>query len=143
MGKGQWSLVRTPDTEEALLGLQRYFLLSYREEARARYPLAWRLLPLASGARLDLVAINGGRRAHFFYRATAGEEDVTYIHDVTVAGAGDDEETEARFLGRQFKAGDHQCHFAVKPPWQDHFERVGRLARRLVPDHARQFQPAP
>lgn len=125
----------TADAEHLLEALHRFFLLSYREEAQRRMPAGWTRLPLAVSSHVDVVAVNGGRRAHFLFAPATGERHGGRMHDVTVAGDAVDADREKAFVARQFETRRHVVHFVVRPPFDERFERVGRMARESVADH--------
>lgn len=129
----------TADAEHTLRALHRFFLLSYREEAQRRLPGAWIRLPLAVSSHVDVVAVNGGHRAHFLFSSTDREGHGGRIHDVTVAGEPADPDAEKAFVARQYRTAGETVHFIVRPPFEERFERVGRLARESAVEHAEQL----
>lgn len=125
----------TADAEHLLEALQRFFVLSYREEAQRRLPAGWTRLPLAVSSHVDVVAVNGGRRAHFLFAPSSRDGHGGRMHDVTVAGQRVDADQEKAFVARQFRDRRHVVHFVVRPPFDERFERVGRVARESAAEH--------
>jgi hypothetical protein len=132
-----------PDPTDLLVALQRFFLLHYREEAQRRHPGVWDLFPLAMGSRIDVVLVNGGDRAHFYYSRRTGDEHVVHIHHVTLAGHGGDETAERRFLDLQFARRPALAHMHVLAPFEGAFDRMAEHARAAVEDHVDEIIAAP
>jgi hypothetical protein len=134
--------MRTLDSGRVAEALHRYFLLNYREEAIQRKPMMWDLFPLALASRLDMVLVNGGHTAHFFFSRPQTREHVAFIHHVEVAGAGGDAAAETAFLAHQFDGPDTLLHFVLEAPLVGQFDQVDDEARAAAAEHARLVRPS-
>lgn len=128
--------METPQTHDTLLALNRFFVLSYRQEARRLHPDFHRMLPLAQGARVDMVRVNGGRRTHLFYRATSGRQDIVFVHDVQFEGRDRLPGQERQLIEHQLGIQAFVAHVRLSQPYDQQFDEVGATAHALVRSHS-------